>query len=134
MSKQTIIVDSEKGVESVETRVASVSDGVAAGQLAAKTALPLRLLHESARTADVEGIVLPVSYFDSVMGVFTFRCACGRQIHGPWEEGRSEAIGHVELHHASSIVKQDLDALEAVIEALIVPSPLYSWTELQEGN
>jgi hypothetical protein len=134
MAKQFITVSDEKGVESVETRVNSVSDGVAAGQLAAKTALPMRLLHESAKSADSECTLLPVDYLDSVMGVFTFTCACGRRINGPWDEGRQEAIGHVELHHASTTIKQDLDALEATIEALIVPSPLYSWDELQEGE
>src|SRR5260370_13369042 len=131
MSKQTIVVDSEKGVESVETRVLSVSDGVSAGQLAAKIALPLRLLHESTKAPDLEGTV-PVNYLDSVLGVFSFKCACGRRFNGPWEEARWEAVGHVELHHASTTVKQDPDGLEATVEALIFPSPLYSWDELPE--
>jgi hypothetical protein len=132
MSKQMIVVDSAKGVESVETVVSSVSDGIAAGVLAAKTALPLRLLHESAKDAGVEGTAVPVDYLDSILGTFVFRCACGRQFRGPWEDARYEAIGHVELHHASTTVKKDLDGLEDVIEALILPSPLYSWQELQE--
>jgi hypothetical protein len=131
MSKQHIVV-SEKGVESVETSVSSVSDGIAAGELAAKTALSLRLLHESAKAAAMEGLAVPVDYFDSLLGTFVFRCACGRRFHGPWEEARYEAVGHVELHHASTTVKKDLDGLEDVIEALILPSPLYSWHELQE--
>jgi hypothetical protein len=131
MAKQHIIV-SENGIESVETCVSSVSDGVAAGELAAKTALPLRLLHESAKLSGVSGEAVPVSYIDSVMGSFTFRCACGRRYVGPWDEARYEAIGHVEAHHASALIKRDLDSLEDTIDALIVPSPLYPWDELQE--
>jgi hypothetical protein len=78
----------------------------------------------------------PVSYFDSVMGSFTFRCACGRTFRGPWEEARWESVVHVETHHASATIRRDLDALEDVIEALIIPSPLNSWEQLhlQEGN
>ncbi len=76
----------------------------------------------------------PVSYFDSVMGSFTFRCACGQTFRGPWEEARYESIGHVETHHASVTTKRDLDVLEDVIEALIMPSPLYGWDELQKDN
>jgi hypothetical protein len=133
MSKQMIIVDSQKGVESVETRVNSVGDGVAAGQLSAKTALAVRLLHEAAKSPE-EVQAAPVSYFDAVMGVFSFKCACGRQFNGPWEEARYESIGHVELHHASATIKRDLDVLEDTIEALVVPSPLYSWDELQEDT
>lgn len=131
MSKQHIVV-SEKGVESVETSVSSVSDGIAAGALAAKTALPLRLLHESAKAADTPSEAVPVDYLDSILGTFVFTCACGRRFRGPWEEARFESIGHVELHHASTTVKRDLEGLENVIEALILPSPLYSWAELQE--
>jgi hypothetical protein len=132
MSKLELVV-SEKGVESMTTRVDSVGDGVAAGQLSAKTALAVRLLHEAAKSTE-EVQATPVSYFDSVMGSFTFRCACGRTFRGPWEEARYEAIGHVETHHASVTIKRDLDALEDVIEALIIPSPLYSWDELQKDN
>jgi hypothetical protein len=133
MSKQMIIVDSQKGVESVETRVNSVGDGVAAGELSAKTALAVRLLHEAAKSPE-EVQAAPVSYFDSVMGSFAFRCACGRTFRGPWEESRYESINHVELHHASTTIRRDLDSLEDTVEALIVPSPLYSWDELQEGK
>jgi hypothetical protein len=133
MSKQTIIVDSNKGVESVETRVISVGDGVAAGQLSAKTALAVRLLHEAAKSPE-EVQAAPVSYFDSVMGCFAFRCACRRQFNGPWEEARYEAINHIELHHASTTIRRDLDSLEDTIEALITPSPLYGWDELQKDN
>jgi hypothetical protein len=133
MAKQHITVDSENGVEAVETVVTSVSDGVAAGELSAKTALAMRLLHEAVKSTE-EVQAEPVSYFDSVMGSFTFRCACGRTFRGPWEEARFEAIGHVELHHASPTIKRDPDVLEDVIEALIVPRPLNGWEQLQEGN
>jgi hypothetical protein len=126
MAKLEIIV-SENGVESMTTRVNSVGDGVAAGQLSAKTALAVRLLHEAAKSTTEEQAV-PISYFDSVMGSFEFRCACGRTFRGPWEEARYEAIGHVELHHASSTIKRDLDALEDTIECLITPSPLSPWS------
>lgn len=134
MSKQMIIVDSQKGVESVETRVNSVSDGVAAGELAVKTSLPIRLIHESVKASDVKGTVVPINYLDAILGVFSFRCACGRQFNGPWEEARFEAINHIELHHASAAIKRDLDSLEDTIEALITPSPLYSWDELKEDK
>lgn len=133
MSKLEIVV-SENGVESMTTHVDSVGDGVAAGQLSAKTALAVRLLHEAAKATDGEVQAAPVSYFDSVMGSFTFRCACGRTFRGPWEEARYEAIGHCELHHASTTIKRDLDSLEDTIEALITPSPLYSWDQLQEDK
>jgi hypothetical protein len=132
MAKLEIIV-SENGVESMTTRVNSVGDGVAAGQLSAKTALAIRLLHEAAKSTE-EVQAPPVSFFDSVMGSFTFRCACGRTFRGPWEEARYESIGHIELHHASAAIKRDLDVLEDVIEALITPSPLFSWDELQKDN
>jgi hypothetical protein len=133
MAKLEIIVSNENGVESMTTRVDSVGDGVAAGQLSAKTALAVRLLHEAAK-ASAEEQVAPVSYFDSVMGSFAFRCACGRTFRGPWEESRYEAIGHVELHHASTTIRRDPDSLDDTIEAMIVPSPLYSWDELQEDK
>jgi len=133
MSKQMIVVDSQKGVESVETVVISVSDGVAAGELAVKTALPIRLLHESTK-ADVKGAVVPINYLDAILGVFSFECACGRRFNGPWDESRGEAIAHIERHHASETIKRDLDRLEATVEALIFPSPLFGWDELQEGN
>jgi hypothetical protein len=132
MSKLEIIV-SEKGVESMTTRVDSVGDGVAAGQLSAKTALAVRLLHEAAKCTTEEQ-AMPVSYFDSVMGSFAFRCACGRTFRGPWEEARWESVAHVETHHASTTIRRDLDCLEDTIEALIVPSPLYSWDQLQEDK
>jgi hypothetical protein len=128
MAKLEIIV-SEKGVESLITRVNSVGDGVAAGQLSAKTALALRLMHESAKsTAEVQAT--PVPYFDSLEGSFTFRCVCGRVFSGPWEESRWESVAHVETHHASTTIKRDLDALEDTIEALIVPSPLHPISEV----
>jgi hypothetical protein len=132
MSKLEIVV-SENGVESMTTRVDSVGDGVAAGQLSAKTALAVRLLHEAAKSTE-EVQATPVSFFDSVMGSFTFRCACGRTFRGPWEEARYESIAHIELHHASAAIKRDLDVLEDVIDALITPSPLFSWDELQKDN
>jgi hypothetical protein len=132
MAKLEIIV-SENGVVSMTTRVDSVGDGVAAGQLSARTALAVRLLHEAAKSTE-EVQAAPVSFFDSVMGSFTFRCACGRTFRGPWEEARYEAIGHVELHHASTTIRRDPDCLEDTIEALIVPSPLYSWDELKEDK
>jgi hypothetical protein len=88
----------------------------------------------SFETSAEEAQATPVSFFDSVMGSFTFRCARGRTFRGPWEEARYESIGHVETHHASTTIKRDLDALEESIEALIVPSPLYSWDELQEDK
>ena len=132
MAKLEIIV-SENGMESMTTRVDSVGDGVAAGQLSAKTALAVRLLHEAAKSTAEEQAV-PVSYLDSVMGSFAFSCACGRTFRGPWEEARYESIGHVETHHASATIKRDLDSLEDTIEALVVPSPLYSWDQLQKDN
>ncbi len=133
MAKLEIIVSNENGVESMSTHVDSVGDGVAAGQLSARTALAVRLLHEAAKSTTEEQAV-PVSYFDSVMGSFAFRCACGRTFRGPWEEARYEAIGHVQLHHASTTIKRDLDSLEDTIEAMIMPSPLFSWEQLKEGN
>ena len=107
----------------------------------------LGLLHQAAK-AEVAppGISSepPVSYFNSipqgtefergaVLGAFQFRCACGRRFYGPWEEARQEAIGHVELRHADKQLKKDIDRLEDVIEALIVPNPLNSWEQLQPG-
>jgi len=132
MAKLEIVV-SEKGVESMTTRVDSVGDGVAAGQLSARTALALRLLHEASKSTE-EVQAAPVSFFDSAMGSFVFSCACGQKFRGPWEEARYESIGHVEQHHASATIKRDPDVLEDTIEALIVPSPLFSWEQLQEGN
>jgi hypothetical protein len=134
MAKQTVVVDSVKGVESVQTIVSSVGDAVAAGELASRTALSLRLLHENAKAADLAGIAVPVNYIDSITGTFEFRCACGRTFRGPWEEARWESVAHVERHHASASIKRDLDILEDVIEVLIVPSPLYDWDELQNDN
>jgi hypothetical protein len=133
MAKLEIIVSNENGVESMTTRVDSVGDGIAAGQLSAKTALAVRLLHEAAKSTE-EVQAAPVSFFDAAMGTFAFRCVCGRTFRGPWEEARYESIGHVETHHASATIKRDLDVLEDVIEALIIPSPLNSWEQLQEDN
>lgn len=144
MSKQEIIV-SENGIESVRIVIQSVADGIAAGKLTEKTSLALRLLHEAAKAEVVPPGVStepPVSYFSSipqgtdiergaVLGTFQFRCACGRRFFGPWEESRYEAIGHVELRHADKALKRNLDALEDVIEALVVPNPLNSWEQLQ---
>jgi hypothetical protein len=76
----------------------------------------------------------PVSFFDAAMGTFAFRCACGRTFRGPWEEARWESVAHVETHHASATIRRDLGVLEDTIEALIIPSPLNSWDQLQEGN
>ena len=134
MAKLEIIVSNENGVESMTTRVNSVGDGVVAGQLSAKTALAVRLLHEAAKSPEEVQAAVPVSYLNSIMGSFTFRCACGRTFRGPWEEARYEAIGHIELHHASATIKRDLDSLEDTIEALVMPSPLYSWDELREDK
>jgi hypothetical protein len=133
MPQQTIIVD-EKGVRSVEIRVNSVSDAVSASQLASKIALATRLLHQAAKAVDLPpGPVEPISYQDAVLGTFTFFCVCGRRFTGPWEESRYESIRHIELCHTDKDTRRDLDALEDVIEALIVPNPLYSWDELQEN-
>ena len=89
---------------------------------------------ESEAAKSIEEVqAAPVSYFDSVMGSFTFRCACGRTFRGPWAEARWESVAHVETDHASTAIKSDLDSLEDTIEALIMPSPLFSWDELQ-GN
>jgi hypothetical protein len=146
MSKQEIVV-SENGIESVRMVIQSVADGIAAGKLTEKTALALRLLHEAAKAETVPpGISTeaPVSYFSSlpqgteiergtVLGTFQFRCACGQRFFGPWEEARRESIGHVELKHADQTLKKNLDALEDVIEALIVPNPLNSWEQIQPG-
>ena len=146
MAEQKIIV-TENGIESVEMTIKSVADGIAAGRLTEKTALALRLLHEAAKSELVPpGLSTepPVSYFSSipqgtdfergaVLGTFMFRCACGRRFYGPWEEARRESIGHVELRHADAQLKKDLDKLEDVIEALIVPNPLNSWEQLQPG-
>ena len=131
MSKLEIVV-SENGVESMTTRVDSVGDGVAAGRLSAKTALAVRLLHEAAKATEEVQAATPVSYFDSLMGTFEFRCACGKTFRGPWEESRWESVAHVELHHASVAIKRDLDSLEDTIEALVVPSPLYNWDALKD--
>ena len=134
MAKQHIVV-SERGIESVETRVLSVSDAIAAGQLAERTALSLRLLHDSAKATELDSSsAQPIPYLDALLGSFTFRCVCGRRFIGPWEEARVEAINHVEFHHASKDVKRDLDSIEYTIEALIIPSPLYPWDELQEDK
>lgn len=146
MAQQKIVVGDD-GVESVEMIIKSVSDGIAAGMLTAKTALALRLLHDAAKAESApEGICMiePVSFFSSlpndeyergsVLGTFQFRCACGRRFCGPWEEARNEAIGHVELRHADKQLKADLNKLEDVIEALIVPNPLNSWEQLQPGH
>jgi hypothetical protein len=86
------------------------------------------------RRSSEKGTVVPINCLDAILGVFSFRCACGRLFNGPWEEARYEAIGHIELHHASTAIKRDLDSLEATIEALITPSPLYSWDELKEDK
>lgn len=75
----------------------------------------------------------PESLEDAKNGKFVFRCACGRWFTGPWEEARYEAIGHIEKKHASPELRQDMDALEDTIEALITPTPLYSWQEIEEG-
>jgi hypothetical protein len=147
MAKQLITIDDKVGVESVEIVVKSVSDGIAAGRLTEKTSLALRLLHEAAKAEHVPpGISTtePVSYFSSlsqgtdfergaVLGTFMFRCACGQRFCGPWEEASCEAVAHVELRHADKQLKRNLDALEDVIEALIVPNPLNSWRQLQPG-
>jgi hypothetical protein len=141
MAEQKIMVN-ESGVQSVEMVIKSVGDGIQAGRLTEKTALALRLLHEAAKSELPAGLFSepPLSYFSSlpkddyeggsVLGTFCFRCACGRRFIGPWEEARYEAIGHVELRHADSQMKKNLDALEAVIAALVVPNPLNSWEQL----
>jgi hypothetical protein len=141
---QQKIVGGDDGVESVEMIVKSVADGVAAGRLTERTSLALNLLHQAAKSEFVpEGVSTtePVNFFSSlptddyergsVLVTFMFRCACGRRFYGPWEEGRNEAIGHVELRHADKQLKKDLDALEAVIAALIVPNPLNSFEQLR---
>jgi len=132
MAQQHIVVG-EGGIESVAMVLKSVADGIAAGQLTARTSLALRLLHESAKAESVQpgvSTAQPISFFDSVGGTFLFRCACGRRFYGPWEEARAEAIGHIELRHADQALKKNLDALEAVIAALILPNPLNSWEQL----
>jgi hypothetical protein len=135
MAKQ-VVTFSEDGIESVQTVVRSVSDGVAAAELSSKTALALRLLHDSAKRQsspqDEEQPTQPISYMDSIMGTFTFRCACGRVYIGPWEEARGESIDHCERHHLSKAIRKDLDATYDVIEALVTPSPLYSFEELSQ--
>lgn len=121
------LVFSEEDVEKMQTRVLSVGDGEAAGQLQARTALAVRLLHQAAK--DREPVQAePVNYMDSLLGCFTFSCACGRRFLGRWEEARYEAIDHVERHHSSVVIRRDLDILEDTIESLIVPNPLSNFS------
>jgi len=124
---------SEKGVEVMRAYVDSVGDGEAAGRLTTKTALACRLLHEAAKALDLGSKAEPRSYLDSIEGLFMFRCACSQQFNGPWDVARHEAISHVEQHHASKTIRRDLDSFEDVVEALVVPSPLNSWEQLQPG-
>jgi hypothetical protein len=77
---------------------------------------------------------IPSSYSDSIQGTFKFRCRCGFRESGPWEEARWLSVRHVEERHAGSQVKLDLDALEDLIEELVLPSPLNSWEQLQSDS
>lgn len=132
MTKLELVV-TDAGIESMTTRLVCVSDGRKAADLTHRTALACRLLHDAARSKEpVPDSVLPVNYLDSLLSTFTFRCTCGRVFIGPWEEARWEAVAHIERHHASETIRQDLDALENTIEALITPSPLYSYEQLAE--
>jgi hypothetical protein len=77
---------------------------------------------------------IPTDYWDSVFGTFVFKCRCGRQEIGPWEESRWLMVRHIEESHADAQVKLDLDRLEDLIEFLASPSPLGSWEQLQSDS
>lgn len=132
-----IITVNDEGITSIEVLVRSVADGVKAGRLTERTALAVRLLQQSAKnysekTDEQASTEPPIDFLSSAKGVFLFRCACGARFVGAWDVARYEAMTHVKLRHADVQMRKDLDVMESITEALIVPNPLRSWPAFSE--
>jgi hypothetical protein len=113
MAAITINIDSVKGVTAIVSRAKTVHEAIESANLTARTAYGIRLVHQAAKESSDSKQQAPEGEAQ------VFVCVCGRQFYSD-----TNAIDHVEKHHASSEIRWDIDALEDTIEALITPSPL----------
>jgi hypothetical protein len=105
------------GVKTLISKVESIHDAQEAGNLIARTAVAIRLLHSVAKDSSVESEALPVGETS------VFVCGCGQRLFSA-----SDAINHVERTHTNAALRRNLDRLEDTIECLITPTPLSPWS------
>jgi hypothetical protein len=119
MATVQLTVDSEKGITEVFSRVNTIHEALENASLMTRTAMAIRLLHQTAKEP-TEGSENPLPVGDTKV----FVCACGRRLYSA-----SAAVQHVEKSHASAEIRRDLDALESTVETMITPNPLSDWSD-----